>query len=232
MKIKILSLNIWNYHGFSERKPKIVALIKKYDPDVVVFQEVRDDRSKNDPSNNQLEQLNQALEYEYSYFLPVQNFKERKKLEYDCIEGLGICSKFPFEKHFFELQKHADDVFTRKVLQTKVTVNGTVFNISNVHFSPNDVFAKLHLEEVVRVHANKPNTIIIGDLNYPHKKEISKISEAHKLLSSSNFEYISFPDDNCSYDYILMSKDLKFQKFECVEEKVSDHNAIFSEIIL
>lgn len=230
--MKILSLNIWNYHNFNSRKLKIIKLIKKYDPDVVVFQEVRDDRSKNIIDNDQLKQLNQELEYRYSYFLPVQNFKNKKKLNHDCIEGLGICSKHPFNKQFIELKKHPDDVFTRKALHTKVNFDKTIVNIINVHFSPNDLFARLHLEEVLEKQKNKKKTVIIGDFNYPHKKSISRLSKENGFKSSSDFDYISYPNDKCSYDYILISNDAEFRKFECINEEVSDHNALFSEIIL
>jgi len=232
MKIKILSLNIWNYHEFNDRKPKIVELVKKYDPDVVVFQEIRDDRSKNKVNEDQLKQLNQELRYKHAYFLPVQNFQERKKLDYDCIEGLGICSKFPFEKTSIELKKHPNDEFIRKVLHTKINFKEGIVNILNVHFSPNDLFARLHLEEVLQMQENSDKTIIIGDLNYAHKKTISELSEEKGFKPSSKFNYISYPSDNCSYDYILISHDLEFGKFECVNKKLSDHNALFSEIIL
>jgi len=46
MIVKVLNLNLWNYNNFDQRKPKIVKLIKKYNPDIVTFEEVREDSKK------------------------------------------------------------------------------------------------------------------------------------------------------------------------------------------
>jgi len=232
MRLKLLNINIWNYHDFDTRKPKIIALIKKYDPDVVVFQEIRDDRSKNKIGEHQLVQLNQELKYPYSYFLPVQDFREKEKKLHECIEGLGICSKYPFETNATTLKKQKDDKFTRKVLHASVHVNNMVLNIHNVHFSPNDVFARLQLEEVLKMQENKMKSIIVGDLNYAHPDIIANLAEKNGFIASSHFNYVSYPDDDCSYDYILLSHDMTFGTFVCVQEKVSDHRALYAEITL
>ena len=58
--VKVLNLNLWNYNNFEERKPKIIAFIKKHNPDIIVFQEVRDDLQFNKKGNNQAKQLNEV----------------------------------------------------------------------------------------------------------------------------------------------------------------------------
>ena len=58
---KIFDLNLWNYNNFEERKPRIIEAIKQYNPDIIAFQEVRDDLRFNSRGYNQARQLNTKL---------------------------------------------------------------------------------------------------------------------------------------------------------------------------
>src|SRR3989338_208339 len=170
-KIKIKTLNIHNYHNFTLRKPRIIALFKKYKPDVVALQEIRDDRAKNKTGMDQAKQLNEELNFKYFKFLRVNNRNKVKGLINLplCYEGLAILSKFPFSSDEITLEKHKDDTYYRKILVAK----------------------------------------------------IKKMAKKNNYTSSSNYKYISFPEDNCNYDYIFIPNRFSFSSFECISEEIS-----------
>jgi endonuclease/exonuclease/phosphatase family metal-dependent hydrolase len=231
-KIKIMTLNIHNYHNFSIRKPKIIALFKKYDPDIIALQEIRDDRTKNKPGMNQAKQFNDELNFKYLKFLQVNRKKIKKGFNLvSCCEGLAILSKFPFSSYDIKLKKNKDDAHNRKILVANVKIDLKTIPIWIVHFSNTDVFASLHAEETLNL-AKSTQPIIIGDFNIKYSSEIERLAKNNKYISSSKFKYVSFPEDNCSYDYIFIPDNLSFSKFECISEEVSDHRALFANIRL
>lgn len=231
-KITLLTLNIQNYYNFDERKPKIITLIKKYNPDIVAFQEIRDDRSKNEAGMNQLQQLTSELNFPYSTFLVTMDINKVKNITGKpiCHEGLALCSKFPFLTEEIILKKHPKDRHTRKILVGQITIDHRSHAIFVVHFSPDNLFAQLHAEETLN-YAKQIQPIIIGDFNML-SKEAQQLAEKNNYTSSAQFQYNSYPTDNCSYDYIFIPKQFSFLKFECIKETVSDHNALFAEIKL
>lgn len=232
-KIKIMTLNIQNYYNFKDRKPKIILLIKKYDPDIVALQEVRDDRLKNQKGMDQAKQLNGDLKFEHFKFLPTMDMNKIKGITDapPCYEGIAILSKFSFSSEEILLKKHKEDKYTRKVLIANVQVHNKKIVFFVVHFSPNDLFAKLHTEEILSYTKNL-QPIILGDFNIKYAQKIKELAEKYDYISSAEYEYISYPADNCSYDYILIPKTFSFLKFECVAGEVSDHKALFAEIML
>jgi endonuclease/exonuclease/phosphatase family metal-dependent hydrolase len=230
-KIKVMTLNIQNYHNFIKRKPLIVSLIKQYAPDIVALQEVRDDESKNKSGMNQAQQLNLDLGFKHLKFLPTMEMNKIKGVsgKPKCYEGLAILSRFPFSSDKLSLKKHKEDRYTRKILVAKIKIRNKEVVFFVVHFSPNDFFARLHAEETLS-YAKK--AIVLGDFNIKYPEEIKKLAKLHHYASSAEYEYISYPIDNCSYDYILTPKTFPFLSFECIAEEVSDHKALFAEINL
>jgi len=232
-KIKIMTLNIQNYHNFEERKPKIISMIKKYGPDIVAFQEIRDDRSKNEPEMNQAKQLNSDLGFKHISFLPTMDMNKVKGItgRPACNEGIAILSRYPFTSEEIALKKNENDQYIRKILVADVDVSGRHAIIFVVHFSPNDIFAKLHAEETLS-HAMNLRPIILGDFNIKSSHEIEELAKKYNYTPSTEYDYISYPADGCSYDYVLVPVELSFLRFECVDEEVSDHKALFAEIRL
>ncbi len=228
-----MTLNIHNYHNFTQRKPRIIAIIKKYNPDVVALQEIRDDRAKNKVGMDQAKQLNSKLHFKYSKFLRVNNRNKVKNLIDlpPCYEGLAILSKFPFSSDKILLKKHEGDQYYRKILVANVRVGSQIIPLWVVHFSNNDLFARLHAEETLNK-AKSIQPIILGDFNIKYPLEIKKLAPKNDYISSSDYNYISFPEDNCSYDYIFIPKKYSFLSFECISEEVSDHKALYAEINL
>ncbi len=231
--IKIITLNIHHYRDFTKRKPKIIALIQRYKPDIMALQEVRDDKRKNKVGMNQLNQLNKKLKFKYFRFLRVNNINKVKGIHDapSCYEGLAILSKFPFSSSEFTLKKHNDDKYQRKILMAHVRLQKREFPFWVVHFSNNDLFAQLHAKETLYL-AKSAQPIIIGDFNIRYPKEIRELAEKNSYVSSSEYKYISFPEDHCSYDYIFIPAKYSFLRFECIPAEVSDHKALFAEIKL
>jgi endonuclease/exonuclease/phosphatase family metal-dependent hydrolase len=232
-EIKILNLNIHNYHGFTKRKEKIISLIEKYDPDIVTLQEVRDNREKNKEGEDQAKQLNEKLNFKHYKFLVTDDVNRAKGLKDKplCYEGLAVFSKFPFSSEEIKLKKEDNDKYYRKILIANIKIEDQTVPIWVVHFSNSDFFANLHAKETL-AYAKSKNPIILGDFNIKYPKEIKRLAEINDYFSSSDFAYISYPKDNCSYDYIFIPKKFKFTKFKCLEEDVSDHKALFAIIKL
>ncbi len=226
-------MNIHNYHHFAERKPKIVTLIKEYDPDIVALQEIRDDRAKNKAGMDQAKQLNNELNFKYFKFLRVNNRNKVKDLINIplCYEGLAILSKFPFSSNKIILKKHSEDTYSRKILVANIKMGSQIIPVWVVHFSNSDLFARLHAEETL-IYAKSIQPIILGDFNIKYPLEVKKLAEENNYISSSNYDYISFPEDNCSYDYIFIPQKYSFLSFKCIPQDVSDHKALFAEINL
>ena len=175
-KLRIITLNIHNYHDFAQRKVKIINLIKKYNPDIVALQEIRDDRAKNKSGMNQAKQLNEELNFEYFKFLRVNNRNKVKGLinEPLCYEGLAILSKFSFSSNEILLKKQKEDKYSRKVLTVSVQIENKTVQIWIVHFSNNDLFASLHAKETL-IHAKSIQPIILGDFNIKYPLEIKRL---------------------------------------------------------
>lgn len=242
--IKVLSLNLCNYHNFEERKSRIVNFIKKISPDIVAFQEVRDDLRYNSIGDNQAKQINRYLNYPYLDFVETMNINQVKNMpnEPACTEGLAILSKLPILKTAKKiLKKQPNDKFTRAIMHVRLMSDKTI-DILNVHFSPGMQFAKLHLEETLKFsRALGTNQVILGDFNMPNPEIIKEMAHDYHV-STDVKEYISYcPKENikkdkvhnpkpCTLDYILIPKNHRFKYFNCIDEDLSDHSALIAEI--
>ena len=241
--VKILSLNLCNYHNFGGRKIKIIDFIKKNNPDVVAMQEVRDDLKFNKEGDNQAKQLNEHLKYPYMSFvktMDVNKVNKTPKLP-KRVEGLAILSKLPILKSEKKiLKKHPKDKFTRAIMHVKVMSKKPI-DILNVHFSPGIKFAKLHFIETLKF-SKKIKPIIIGDFNIPDKGIVRKLSSDYNI-SIDVKDYLSYcprasvkkdkvhNTKPCTLDYILIPKKSKFKSFDSIDKNLSDHSALIAEII-
>lgn len=244
--VKVLSLNLCNYHNFEERKFRIIDFIKRISPDIVALQEVRDDLKYNSAGDNQAKQINRHLGYPYMAFVETMDINQVKDTPNApaCAEGLAILSKLPILKALKrKLKKQARDKFSRAVMHVKVASNKTI-DIFNVHYSPGTLFAKLHLEETLKISKGLGiSPIILGDFNIPDPKIIKELASDYSI-STDTKKYLSYhPKGNikkdkvynleaCTLDYILIPKNCKFKYFDCRDEGLSDHNALIAEIVV
>jgi len=233
--VKILNLNLWNYNNFKERKPKIIQFIRKHNPDIVVFQEVRDDLQFNKKGNNQAKQLNEELQYPHLAFYPVTDKRKERpeKYKHYCIEGTAILSKFSILKtEMIELKKHPEDRYTCGNLYVRIKAE-KIIDLINVHFSNNDLFSKLHLIETMeQIRKKKIHPIIAGDFNMWHTDWLENITGDNYTNSFIYNKYISYPARKWTLDYIVIPKEYRFKSFKSVGKDLSDHKALVAEIVV
>lgn len=234
MSMKILHLNIWNYNNFDERKPKIIRLIKRHEPDIVTLNEVCDDVKLNKNGDDQLKQLNSELDYPYHAFYPVDvthKYNPKKYSHYRIYSNV-ILSKYPLLKITKKkLKRHKNDKHQRGILYAKVKV-GRMFDIFVVHFSNQDALSVLHLDETLNYAQRKRIApVIVGDFNMRNTESLLKLTEGEYKSSFAYKKYFSYPSKKETLDYILIPRRLKFKSFECLKDKVSDHRALIAEII-
>lgn len=234
MNMKIFHLNIWNYNNFDERKPKIIQLIKKQKPDIVTLNEVCDDIKLNNKGDNQLKQLNRELNYPYYalYDVDITHKYNYKKYRHYRVYSNAILSKYPIlEVIKKKLKKHKNDKHQRGILYVKVKAR-RIFHIFIVHFSNQDAFSVLHLNETLNYAERKGiDPIIIGDFNMRNTESLLKLTGREYRNSFAYKKYFSYPSKKETLDYIVIPKKLRFKTFECLTDKVSDHRALVAEII-
>ncbi len=231
--MKILNLNLWNYNDFDKRKSKIIKFIQKHNPDIVTFQEVRDDLRFNSKGNNQAKQLNKILGFKHCVFRKTMDVNQVNKTPKnpDCFEGIAVLSNIPvLEVKKKKLKQHPDDKYTRGILSIKIEDNN-LKNILVVHYSQDDLFSKLHLEETLSYAKRlNINPLIIGDFNIRDPKIIYNLIDKEYVCSRQIKKYISYPPAKYSLDYFLIPKKIKLKSFSCLGLNISDHKALLLEI--
>jgi endonuclease/exonuclease/phosphatase family metal-dependent hydrolase len=233
--IKIFDLNLWNYNNFTERKPRIIEAIKKYDPDIITFQEVRDDLRYNSRGYNQARQLNTKLGYKNFAFMKTMdvNIVNNRSENPDCIEGLAILSKYPIVKVIRKkLAQHEYDKYTRGILCASIKAQSNV-DVCVVHFSPDKLFSKLHLEETIKFFRNKETKpIILGDFNIDDHDIVTMVASDDYKISTDSNPCITLPETKRTIDGILIPREYEFKSFYCAGTNLSDHKALIAEIEL
>jgi endonuclease/exonuclease/phosphatase family metal-dependent hydrolase len=227
--MKILNLNLWNYNNWEERKPLIADFIEKRNPDIITMQEVRDDLRFNPKGNNQAKQINNLLNYPYFKFIKTMDVNKVNNLDNPpCYEGLAVLSKHPIIKsQKFALKKHPEDKFTRAILWVKIKD----LDLINVHYSPDDLFSKLHLEETLEfAKRNNIRPVIIGDFNIRHPNIVEEVIGTEYVSTRSLKKYISYPPAEYTLDYALVPKGIELKSFSCVGNNISDHKSLIIEI--
>jgi endonuclease/exonuclease/phosphatase family metal-dependent hydrolase len=231
--MKILNLNLWNYSKWKERKLNIIKFIKKQNPDVVTFQEVRDDIKFNKKGENQAKQLNRELNYPYYVFYKVTDKRKERPEKYKnyCIEGTAVLSKYPILNVRKEkLRKHKDDRYTCGNLHIKLKAE-KIIDLIVVHFSNSNYFSLLHLLETLKyIEKEKIEPIIVGDFNIIDSYILHDLTEDVYKSSLKFKKYLSYPPANYTLDYILIPKKFKFKSFDCLGANLSDHKALVANI--
>ncbi len=225
----IASLNLWGYNKWEERFPRIIETIKEASPDIIFFQEVQ--RNPLFSDLNQLEIINEQLAYPYSFFGEACIKKTHKGniLPYPVNHGLGILSKFPCTSEIIKLTQGVKE--PRIILKNTLdTIFGT-FTATNVHFENNDEWSEKHLVETLEMLKSvNPASIIVGDFNIKHLEKYSRYYSEKYTASCDVVKYISYPEDNLSYDYVLLPKQYTYQKFDCLQKDISDHCMIVTHV--
>lgn len=234
--LKIMTLNLWRYYDWGNRKKNIIKLINGNSPDVIGMQEVQTNTSfsfypqSNDIANN--------TDYKYRTFAPTSvkfnQIDKKGKKTMRATHGLAILSKYPIiSSESYVLEQQKSDKEARSVLFCTIQKNDQIIEVCNVHFSNDDDLAHLHLKELMEICTErKINPIIFGDFNL---FDISKYKSniLSNYLSSIDFKnYQSYPKDNGTLDYVLVPDKYSIKKVICPTLYVSDHRALITDIKL
>lgn len=238
--MKIVQLNAWVVRI---GRP-VVELLTKEDADIVCLQEIVS-QAANMPSiiGTPLEDLQKQLGYNHVFFSPVFNFRIM-----NTIGKFGNCifSKKPFDKKeviFTNLELVEDfnfddyDYNIRNLQHVVIKHKNKSLNILNHHGHhlpehKNGDAETFRQMKVIADYIDKLNgpIILAGDFNLaPHSESIEQINKRlinlpvkHRLKTTRT----PFTHKREVCDYIFISKDVKVNNFQALEEAVSDHKAL------
>lgn len=169
-RLKVMSINIWNYNYWTRRQSQLRALLLDHRPDVVGFQEVR--AVKSGPTTGQgryqIEDLAKMIpEYEYVY-APAMGFYEGSDYVQ---EGLAIFSRFPIlssDARPLSRDPHDPQDFHQRVcLHAAIATPYGVVHMLTTHLSLSLRARQRTLPEVnsfASSFGSEP-TILVGDFN-------------------------------------------------------------------
>jgi len=234
--LKVMTLNLWRYYEWDSRVDAIVALIDEEAPDIIAFQEVLTNHAFSDYPATDF--IADKCGYKYRVFSPTLARTDSKDRQgnrtQNASEGQAFISKFPIvssESYF--LRQYPEYLEDKAVLFCTVDADDGRVELCNVHFANSDV-AYAHLDqllELIRIRQTQP--IILGDFNIyklADRKETSQLLRKY-TLSSEVTEYISFPEDNDSLDYIAVpSAKYQLSDVQCPAVYVSDHRPVIGRI--
>lgn len=225
--MKVTSLNLAGYKNWSERESNIVSYLGTTNSDVVFLQEVKFD-TEHSPFT-QSKYLNTLLSTPYpNSQSTVSRIFESSGSE--SREGLAVLSKYPIiDSEIIVLKRRADDKHTRIIQKVSLSVSGKVINFTNVHFSNND-YSDEQLTETLKItKARDETSVILGDFNIFDIQTVDHLYSNDYIASTEISQYISFPAENVTLDYVLIPKTFTCTSIN-VGKNLSDHNALTIEL--
>jgi endonuclease/exonuclease/phosphatase family metal-dependent hydrolase len=230
MNMKVTTLNLAGYKNWATRESSIVSYLEETDSDVVFFQEVKFDTQYS--PHTQSKYLNDKLHTPYPF---TQTTVSRYYLQPDgneSREGLAVLSKYPIiDSEVIVLPKQPDDKHTRIIQKVSLSVNDRIFDFTNVHFS-NNQHSSEQLAETLQIIRNVGSkSILLGDFNVFDIKEFSHLYSPDYVASTDVMQYLSFPSENATFDYVLLPKEYTFTSLT-VGQNLSDHNALSFEFAI
>lgn len=166
--LRLMTLNLWGYEQWDNRKDAVLSLINRQSPDVIALQEVQLDMKKSPVS--QASFLAEKELYPYTIYVPsfrTERHPRQRSLSGGYSHGLALLSKHPIvssESHL--LSQGADFDEPCSVLFTSIKVDGENVDLCNVHFGNTDQESSKHLEELAEICTTKDSQpIILGDFN-------------------------------------------------------------------
>jgi endonuclease/exonuclease/phosphatase family metal-dependent hydrolase len=227
MNMKVTTLNLAGYKNWTERESRIVSYLATTDSDVVFLQEVKFEPAYS--PHTQAKHINSKLPVSYPYS---QASVSRYYIQSDGAssrEGLAVLSKYPIvDSELFVLTKQPDDKHTRIIQKVDLQIDDRIVTFTNVHFS-NNKYATEQLAETLEIIRNANATsVILGDFNIFTMQAVSDLYSSDYSVSTDFKQYVSFPSENATFDYILLPHDYTFTSLT-IGENLSDHNALSFE---
>jgi endonuclease/exonuclease/phosphatase family metal-dependent hydrolase len=230
-----MTLNLWCYFDWENRKENITSVIKGLNPDVVAFQEAQTNHSFSPlPQSDFI-----ADNCDFRYKVAAPTYKRDGQIDkqggmtQETSFGLALISKYPIiSSETYFLRQHPDHDEACSVLFVKLDVNGKELDVCNVHFGNSNLFSDLHLNELMDLcEERKIKPILLGDFNIFDLSAYKKSRLKNYILSTDVAEYVSMPKNNGTLDYIAVpSSEYTIKNVSCSQEYVSDHRALFAEV--
>jgi endonuclease/exonuclease/phosphatase family metal-dependent hydrolase len=231
MQLTILTLNLAGYKDWAIRQPEVIKALNQVNADVVFLQEVR-----YDPSISPLTQanyINSLLDTPYTHNVSDVSRFYAPSVGEPYREGLATLSNYPIlQSDSIVLKQAPGDEHNRIVQLLDILVGDRVLKIANVHFSLSDTvdYATAHLKETIEIlSARGEERIIAGDFNISHLEALGDIWK-DRYRSSTEKEYISFPEMNKRIDYFLIPRSDSFLDISVSSDELSDHRAVTADI--
>jgi endonuclease/exonuclease/phosphatase family metal-dependent hydrolase len=233
--LKTMTLNLWCYFDWRNRKDTIVSLLKELDPDFITFQEAQTNASFSPWPQSDF--IADACGYTYRVFAPTYGrdgqIDKDDAMTIRASYGLALISKYPIiSSETYFLRQHPDHDEACSVLFCKIDMNGTIIDVCNVHFGNSDLFSDLHLNELMDLCKSRGiEPIIQGDFNIFDLSAYKENRLKGYTLSTDIATYESMPKDHGTLDYIVApSSKYAIQEIICPDAYVSDHRAVWARI--
>jgi endonuclease/exonuclease/phosphatase family metal-dependent hydrolase len=225
--MKITTLNLAGYKNWDQRVSNIITYLDETQSDVVFLQEVKFDIEYSPFTQSRY--LNSLLTtpYQHSQSSVSRIFESAGS---ESREGLAVLSKYPIiDSEVIVLKKRPDDKHTRIIQRVSLQVDTKIVPFTNVHFSNND-YSDEQLEETLNITKEcNEASVILGDFNIFDIQTVNILYSSDYVASTEIADYVSFPSENATFDYILIPKYLKCSSLS-IGENLSDHNALTAEL--
>lgn len=254
--VKIISLNIqhgWNsdpplpllirQRGVTQNLNNIAALLEKHKPDIVLLQEV-DRVSPLTQKMDQLRYIASRAGYLHRAHGTTSELRVGKRIVYAA--GCGIMSRYPIvssENVKFDLAFPTP----RKgfLVATLGIAPEKTLTVVSVHLPPFDVLKvrsrKTHIEHMIKTLQGKTPLVIGGDLNTSfsgfEKKHIQTLAtrlnvRTHRAVIDQKLATYPARDPRRKIDWVFASPEITINEYTVLPDRVSDHLAIKTTIIL
>jgi endonuclease/exonuclease/phosphatase family metal-dependent hydrolase len=230
-EILLLSFNIRHGvdHKGKESLRSIIEEIRSSKAHIIALQEV-DYYMPRSGFKNQAREIASALGFHYVYGETINVLG----IKY----GNAIISVYPIIEHQ-NIRLYSSSLEKRAILKAKVSIDGDIYHILNVHLGLKREERQRQIEEINGIVENlKENVILMGDFNeqmyIPGGQSISdKLVDTAIIKQKEHLNTYAFYSDlpNTRIDRIYVSGNIEVIDHFVVPSKTSDHSMVFALIL-
>ncbi len=220
--LKIVSYNIRHGEDTDFDMGLLAGAIKSVGGEVVGIQEIDmcADRSQN---RNQIEELKEALGFEYGYFLR-------------CIDiaggqyGTAVVSKYPIKDVKTYALTRPNGREQRMLGVYMLDIDGCELTFANTHldFGSESVIG-VQMSELNEYLSSYERLILTGDFNTGNMKLFEKIENVSYVMNE-NTRLVTFPYGDQTIDNIVYRGNISLGAYGTVKQSYSDHYMLWAEL--
>lgn len=236
-----LSLNKWK-----KRKKVALAIINKYQPDIIGLQELTEDRMVDFASLNKYRIVGENRNKKFNIL------NEKSAIAYDASKYQLLDSKTIWlsKTPLIRGSKNIMSIFPRICTYARLQDNnGKIINVFNTHLDHLFPFVRydecLYLAKFIKENSNDHHVIIMGDFNTNIKSKALNyllcnlnIIDCYQKGIIHNTHHVfsnNIDNDKLPIDYIFLSKDLIIENTKIIDDSIdniypSDHYPILCQI--